>query len=166
MRREDIIGLVPEGSKCLELGVAQGEFAELVLSKYNVVLYGIDRWSDHHNDREYHNTLARLAKFGASSIIIRTTFEKAVQKFPDGFFDLIYVDGYAHTGQNEGKTLYDWYPKVKDGGVFSGDDYSNKYPKTVKAVDEFCKSVDRVPKFTDEIGTSIWSQHPSWYIFK
>ena len=166
MKREDVVSLVPAGSICLELGVAQGEFADLVLSKYPVVLYGIDRWSDHHNDREYKNTLDRLSKFGDRSIIIRKTFEEAVHDFEDGFFDLIYIDGYAHTGQENGRTLRDWYPKLKSGGIFSGDDYSKKYPQTISAVDRFLSEYNLELHLTDEIGESIWSKSHTWYTTK
>lgn len=44
----------------------------------------------------------------------------------------IYVDGYAHTGEDRGKTLFDWYPKLKIGGLMAGDDYHDDWPLVKK----------------------------------
>tara|TARA_Y100000389_G_C17052243_1_gene313332 strand:+ start:118 stop:318 length:201 start_codon:yes stop_codon:yes gene_type:complete len=60
--------------------------------------------------------------------------------FPDDFFDFIYVDGYAHTGEENGKTFFDWWPKLKQNGIFSGDDYDNKkWTEVYKNVNNFCE---------------------------
>ena len=104
----------------MELGVAQGEFSERLLQYENVgKLYSIDKWSDHHNEAEYRRTQARHAPYGDRNVIIRDTFANALHSFPDEYFDLIYIDGYAHTGQERGQTLKDWYPKCKTGGIFA-----------------------------------------------
>lgn len=28
-------------------------------------------------------------------------------------FDFVYIDGYAHTGEENGKTIIDWWRKVR-----------------------------------------------------
>ena len=54
--------------------------------------------------------------------------------------DFAYIDGYAHTGNGEGRTLHDWWEKVKPGGVLAGHDYdAENWPKNVAAVDTFRK---------------------------
>ncbi len=69
----------------------------------------------------------------------------AVSHFPDEYFDLIYIDA-DHSYEGCLKDIEAWYPKLKKGGFFIGDDY-NDYtaPVTkvvfgvVRAVTEFCK---------------------------
>lgn len=89
-------------------------------------------------------------------------FELAIDLFPNEYFDFIYIDGYAHTGQNEGKTLRQWYPKLKSGGIFSGHDYcAQRWPKTFNQVNQFLKEeLNYQINFTEE------NIDPSWYIFK
>jgi hypothetical protein len=53
-----------------------------------------------------------------------------VKEYPDEFFDLIYIDA-DHTYDAVLKDLIDWYPKVRSGGLFSGDDYNNDRAKAV-----------------------------------
>lgn len=167
MYREDIVSLVPENSTCIELGVAEGEFAELVLSKYNVFLYGVDAWnSEEHDVDQYLRAVHRLEKFGDRSIILRKTFNEAVLDFPDEYFDLIYIDGYAAKGQENGRTLSDWWPKLKPGGIFSGDDYSPKYPHNTLVVYTFLKARGLDFKLTDQYRNTVWSNSPSWYTRK
>jgi hypothetical protein len=64
-------------------------------------------------------------------------FNEALPLFPDQYFDFIYVDGYAANGEEGGGTLYDWWPKLRRGGVFAGHDYSPDWPLVMKAVDSF-----------------------------
>ena len=58
---------------------------------------------------------------------LRGTFESHVNSFDDETFDFIFIDGYANSGQENGKTLDDWWPKLKPGGIFSGHDYCDRY---------------------------------------
>jgi hypothetical protein len=79
---------------------------------------------------------------------------------------MIYIDGYAHTGQEGGQTLRDWWPKLAPGGVFAGHDYDlAAYPQTVCAVNDFILEMDRRGirlhlQVIDE------KPHPSWWIVK
>lgn len=73
------------------------------------------------------------------------TFD-AVKHFPDEYFDLIYIDA-DHTYEGCKKDMEDWWPKVKKGGFFTGDDYTRKRAKytgvvfgVVEAVNEFGKT--------------------------
>lgn len=121
-----------------ELGVAKGSFSKCLLDRSDLsLLVSIDRWSDHHNDREYRQVLDLLCGYSHRSMVLRLTFEDALPLFPDGFFDFLYIDGYAHTGQEGGKTLRDWWLKLKTGGIYAGHDYSTAYPPTMRAVDDF-----------------------------
>lgn len=69
--------------------------------------------------------------------IIRMDHREAASLIPNNL-DLVYID--ANHEYEEVKTdLEVWYPKVREGGIFSGDDY-HYYDGVVKAVDEFVNS--------------------------
>lgn len=159
--RDELPCILPVDGIGVELGVAKGVYSEIILQNSKLkTLYSVDRWSDHHNEEEYINTRIRLSPYGDRSIIMRETFADAVLKFPDGFFDFIYIDGYAHTGQLNGQTLYEWYPKLKPGGVFAGHDYSPTWQPTIDAVDLFCNKYD---KKLVVIGSGV-DNAPSWVL--
>jgi hypothetical protein len=46
----------------------------------------------------------------------------AVKKFPDNYFDFVYIDA-DHTYEGCLQDIIDWYPKVKKGKFLLGDDY-------------------------------------------
>jgi len=168
--REDIARLAAPGSIGVELGVATGQFSRRLLETGRFsVLYSIDAWGDgRHNAVEMALATAALAGYGAASKIIRARFDQAVHQFDDGFFDFIYIDGYAHTGQENGQTLEEWWSKLKTGGVFAGDDYSRSWPHTIRAVDAFVEKHNldlHIFKF-DGPRDRVWDQSPSWYVIK
>ena len=164
--RHDIINLVKENGIGIELGVAQGEFAERILKCNHLSeFHGVDKYDDHHNEREYQQTLKKLMVY-KNYTLHRMYFHEALDLFPDNYFDFIYIDGYAHTGQDNGKTLKDWYSKCKVGGVFSGDDYCEQYNKTMQSVDNFIKKYDLELHLIKCFENTIWSRNPTWYTFK
>ena len=150
----------------LELGVSAGEFSRQLLcpkvARHWRHLTSIDRWADHHDIQQCLRATELLGEFGRSSAVIRASFSEALPCFEDSHFDFIYIDGYAHTGQNGGATLRDWWPKLAPGGVFAGHDYDPKYPRTIAAVDEFAADkgleINVTPSGVDRF--------QSWYIFK
>lgn len=145
----------------VELGVAAGAYSETLLERSGLsLLYSIDRWADHHDEAEMHAAEQRLSRFGSRSRIIRSTFADALSLFPDGWFDFIYIDGYAHTGQDNGKTLADWWTKLKRGGMFAGHDYCPQYQPTIDAVDRFIAAHGLCLHITDE------ADYPSWWCVK
>ena len=147
----------------VELGVARGHYSKIILA-HGIVerLYSIDRWSGDrgHGFNQYAETFHALKPYTRRNTIIRSTFHEALSLFDDDFFDFIYIDGYAHAGQEQGTTLYEWWPKLKDGGMFSGHDYAEKYPETISAVDKFSKEKERPFNLTDG------DRFASWYMSK
>lgn len=141
----------------VELGVAAGAFAERVLDRNRSMRYvGIDKWDDHHNVTEMEKAATKLSRFGGRAELKRASFGDAVEGVKDESCDVIYVDGYAHTGQDDGKTLRDWWLKVKSGGVFSGHDYDDKWPKTIAAVDAFAESIGATVEVIKDEPYSSW----------
>lgn len=67
-----------------------------------------------------------------------------VKEFPDEYFDFVYIDA-DHTYEPCLRDIRDWYPKVKKGGILTGDDYVKNRSKTgvrfqvIEAVQAFLK---------------------------
>ncbi len=138
--RSEFLKIVPPRSTIIELGVARGEHSAQILSRtdpeflYSVDMYAGDR---NHDVAQYRLALAHLDRFRSKNSLLRMRFDEALPLFEDHYFDVVYVDGYAHTGEEEGKTFTDWWPKLKPGGLFCGDDYHSQWPKVVEEVDRF-----------------------------
>jgi predicted O-methyltransferase YrrM len=158
--RADLAHLIPANGIMVELGVAAGNFAvELMSQNPHATYVGVDRWSDHHDERERVTANQRINQLGG--IALRSTFADALWHFLDQSLDMVYVDGYAHTGQDGGKTLADWWPKVKSGGIFAGHDYDNThYPQTVQVVDSFMAQHGLTLHIINE------KPHASWWVVK
>jgi hypothetical protein len=147
-----------------ELGVAGGDFSSHLLSNSSLTqLYSIDKWNDHHDLKQKQAAEEKLFVFGDRSVIIHSTFDEASHRFDKHSLDFIYIDGYAHTGQEGGKTLDQWWPKLRLGGVFSGHDYHEKWQKTIAIVDRFVLQHGLVLNLTKPDGDDIY---PSWFTIK
>jgi len=156
--RAEIVKDLPPNSLVLELGVAAGRFAVDMLNVNPSIRYiGIDRWSDHHDEVEMFNAERAITLINPTARLIRLTFHDALELFDDETFDLIYIDGYAHTGQDNGQTLDEWFPKLKRGGIFAGHDYCHKYQPTIDAVDAFVAKENLTLNIIND------GDHPSWF---
>jgi len=162
--RDEIVKLIKPGGVGVELGVAEGKFSEKLLRDSQLKhLYSIDMWAGDrgHDDAQYEVACKRLTGFGERNTVLRMRFDEALPRFENDFFDFIYIDGYAHTGQDEGQTLHEWFPKLRAGGIFAGDDYSEKYPKTIEQVDRFAALQGLQLHIIKD-----WNGHHSWVVFK
>jgi SAM-dependent methyltransferase len=157
-------GLPATGNVGIELGVAGGSFsARMVKSGRFRQFWGVDSYADAHNVKEYKQALLTIGMW-SDYRLLRMTFAEALDLFPDGSFDFIYVDGYAHTGEEGGKTLVDWYSKLKPGGIFAGDDYApDTWPLTVWAVNEVAAQLGVTVNVTELVRAEAFNKHPSWY---
>lgn len=168
-RRDDIIDLVAKGGVGIELGVAEGILSERFLKRnilshlYSVDMYAGDRG---HNDEQYKRALKKLMPFRDKSTLIKLRFDVALNLFEDEYFDFIYVDGYAHTGEEFGATFSDWYPKLKPGGILAGDDYHEDWPLVVQAVDQFLIKEGLPFNLIDCSEDGAYCRYPTWFTFK
>jgi predicted O-methyltransferase YrrM len=154
--RLDLAHLLPPGGTFIELGVASGRYATQLLAANPRINYiGIDRWSDHHDEQEHRSVLTKLAPH-SNAKIIRSTFTDAAPQFAPESVDIIYVDGYAHTGQEAGATLDEWWSKVRPGGILAGHDYCMKYLPTIEAVDKFARKQNLPVKIIVEPPYNSW----------
>lgn len=169
-RREDVILLARPGGIGIELGVAEGILSERLLKRnrlshlYSVDMYAGDRG---HDIDQYKRAVSRLMPYRDSNTLLKLRFDQALNLFEDEYFDFIYIDGYAHTNEDEGKTLHDWWPKLKAGGIFAGDDYCNvKWPGVVRVVDDFVARHGLSLHVIDSREDLDYCRYPTWYARK
>ena len=167
-RRRDLLHLIRPGGIGVELGVAEGYFSEALL-KHSALghLYSIDMYAGDrgHDVEEYKRALRRLMPYRHRNSVLKMTFTEALDLFPDRYFDFIYVDGYAHTGEEGGTTFDDWLPKLKPGGILGGHDYNHrKWPLVVQAVNQFIAGTGLPLHIINDTATVEWNQgSPSWF---
>ncbi len=160
-KRRWLLEQMPTGGVCAEIGVWQGDFSRWILELTRpAALHLIDPWTFSHAERDretwhgggaarqqadldrIHDAVAsRFAtEIDAGLVTIhRAPSHDAADRFPDAFFDWIYIDG-DHFYDAVSRDLALWAPKVKPGGIIAGDDYreSPVYgTDVVRAVDEF-----------------------------
>lgn len=80
----------------------------------------------HLHSNLYNETRAKLAKYESKIEWLLQESEFAHMSIPDNELDFIFIDG-AHNYEAVYKDLVYYYPKVKIGGIISGDDFSNKF---------------------------------------
>jgi hypothetical protein len=156
-----------DGLVGIELGVAGGWYSKrLMESGLFTELYGVDIYGDHHDTKEYIKALKNIG-MGQNYWLLRMTFEDALDAFPDEYFDFVYIDGYAHTGEERGKTMFDWLKKVKVGGMIAGHDYHAKWPLVQICVDALGEELGQ-PVMRTQMSKKRDPQDkfPSWAMFK
>ena len=167
MNRIEFLELLPEGGMGLELGVAAGDYSRAICDRSQLThIYGIDRYTDHHDDAEMTSMLEMLEDqidIGRYTFL-KGSFDNYLENFTDETFSFIYIDGYAHTGQEDGKTLDDWFCKLKPGGIFAGHDYHENWVKTVNVVDAFVAKHNLELNIIDGLVND--GDFPSWYVVK
>jgi hypothetical protein len=113
----------------VEVGCYEGAYTE-VLCKAGLKMYTIDPWLDYPGyytsrgqkrlDQFYERTKAKLSKYDCT--IIRKKSMEALEDFPDGSLDFVYIDGH-HGFKYVAEDLFEWTKKVKKNGIISGHDY-------------------------------------------
>lgn len=137
-----------------EIGVWKGELSSAILTHTQPKqLHLIDAWIAYPNasgvmkekdgqpgaeEERYQHVLQLFSTQIANDQIVihRELSNIAATKFPDNFFDWIYIDA-GHTYEDVKQDLDLYVPKVKIGGYIMGDDYNpHAWPGVVQAVDE------------------------------
>jgi len=152
----------------VELGVAEGLFSErMVRSGKFRQFIGIDMYADlDHDTGQYKRALRRL-ELASGYKLLRMRFDEALDLFEDQSLDFVYVDGYAHGGEEGGETIFSWYAKVKIGGLLAGDDYHSDWPLVCEAVDEFVRqSGEELMLATSTEPHTDYCRYPTWCVRK
>lgn len=167
LSRDGVISLLTHtGVYGIELGVAGGHFsARMVQSNIFKHFFGVDLYEDHHDVTEYKSALKLIGRLDRYSLL-RMSFDEALDLFDDQSLDFIYIDGYAHTGEEGGSTYSKWWKKLKPGGVFSGDDYHSDWPLVIWAVNEMVSQLGVQLHVTGQVEDTHQNTYPSWFFTK
>lgn len=123
------------GRQGLELGVWRGAFSRAQLEHGSQTLHLVDSWrhlpawnkpfnvDDASFEKNYAMVRKLVDEFGVNRVILhRNTSQEAAPTFADHSLDYIYIDG-DHTVAGAVADCLLWWPKLKPGGLFLGDDY-------------------------------------------
>lgn len=166
---DKVIETVDDDFTWVELGSWTGKSAaycvvELINSKKKFNFYAVDTWkgAEEHQDLEivkqdqlYDTYLKNISPVQKYITNCREFSFDAANKFKDESVDFCYVDA-DHSYDGVMKDLQAWYPKIKTGCIFGGDDYTKGFPGVQHAVQEFF--VDKKLKVT-KLGRC-------WYVIK
>lgn len=171
IRREAIALLSPKGCAGAELGVAGGSLTKRFLDLGHFSeFHAVDKWDDAGHPKAQYDAVVEKLKDYEELTIWRTTAQQWLQTIPDGSLGFIYVDCYAHTGQDDGEILTLAWPKLAEGGLFSGDDYDRRnWPRTFQRVNEFANRVQRtINVYDNHVGHEHggMDKHAGWYFYK
>lgn len=130
----------------MEVGVREGNFSRFVLENTKAVLHGVDL--------RVSGSAKKLAtEFPGRHAIKKDRSPDCAVKFPDASFDFIYVDA-DHSEAAVSADLRAWWPKLKPGGLFFGDDYADtdnpgegRYG-VVEAVEKWAEEMGLTPRVT------------------
>lgn len=146
--RDEFIKALPHNAVVAEIGVFRCENALRIIEETSPTeLHLVDMWKNitskgnYKVNNEWEKFYERAKTLG---IVHRMNSVDAAKEFNDGYFDWIYVDA-GHSYESCLADLEAWFPKVKDGGIIAGHDYSDTEETRKKgfgvkqAVDDFCK---------------------------
>jgi hypothetical protein len=154
MRAPECIAKVIEGHKCkiiAEIGIHACGFCDQLLGLVDIMdeYYMIDPWPHGYKcgscggekmtpeKWDNYHALAVKRTIGNPVLkVIRMTSVEASKLFADNYFDLVFIDA-DHTKKSVTEDIGVWLPKIKEGGVICGHDYSGGWQPVVDAVDQF-----------------------------
>jgi hypothetical protein len=124
--------VISRGGKVgVEVGVFEGAYTE-VMARSGLTVYGVDPWLVYEDygtkayqpvaEKRYQKTLRRLAPYKNVTIYRETSLE-ALKHFEDESLDFVYIDA-NHQFKFIAEDLFEWWKKVKKGGIVAGHDYA------------------------------------------
>lgn len=160
--RIDLLRNLPPAATVAEIGVMAGNFMhDIWEARPDLTYYGVDTWEGRFET--YYQGAIKTA-FGKPQLhLIRMPSVQAATKFPDGFFDLVYIDA-LHTRQAVLDDIAAWHPKVKKGGILAGHDYEMKPPMDGWEAIEVKEAVDNWAAQMLYSVNVIQETAPSWWI--
>lgn len=129
---------IQQARTMLEVGVWKGDFAEQILRSCGYIerYYMIDPWANLPDwnkpfnvapemfDEIYQEAI-RKTEFASGKIAaLRGRTKDVINHIPDGSLDFAYIDG-DHTLRGITIDLMKVLPKIKEGGIIGGDDFTN-----------------------------------------
>jgi predicted O-methyltransferase YrrM len=155
---DTIVDEIADDAKILEIGSFMGRSTHYLATalhnadKQTVKIYALDTFegsSEHVNlkiPKDFLSMFEKNLKFFIDKEVVeviqsRSDNKDVIDRFEDGFFDYIMVDG-AHEYEAVMDDMENWWPKLKQNGVMFGDDfYLEAVSQAVKTSTENLKSL-------------------------
>lgn len=156
---------IPDGEQVIEIGVLHGASIAFFLEecyrrgKDMVFVTGVDHFDNNRIEQKYRNLpdwipysvghtgwLLRTGGWYRNCWLVKGNSADKHQTFWNNFYYAVSVDG-GHDYESVRADLYNYWPKVKQGGLLMGDDYDTNPAYGVKrAVNEFCEDLGLTPR--------------------
>jgi len=157
----------------LEIGVEFGYNARDILSNFSSIekLYLVDPFNGSLNKKQFWKSgriiaecKKNIGEFSSKVKYIKKKSWEASKDFDNNSLDFIHIDG-AHHINGVITDLVEWWPKMKEGAIFSGHDYYSKSKKrnVLPAVNWLFK--DRQIFCTNESRRELVNS-PTWWVIK
>lgn len=132
----EMVQKFPSGSKFVEVGSWKGKSAaymavEIINSGKDIEFYCVDTWGgskEHQKEFDLENLydifLNNMGPVENNYIPMRTTSILGSEKFGDRSLDFVFIDA-SHEYEDVKNDIISWLPKVKNGGILAGHDYTS-----------------------------------------
>lgn len=173
-RKDMVLHLIPKNGHIAEIGIFKGEFSDYLyktLTPKEFVLIDLFEGETSSGDHDGNNVsstnlysqYARLSEWAKTQNgihIEKGDSSTILSKYPDHFFDMIYIDG-DHSYEGVKKDLEQAIKKVKKGSYIMGHDYEMNMNKAhtwydsspvKRAVNEFCSTYSQTISARGEDG--------------
>lgn len=147
-------------ARILELGSWKGRSTHALATgaaKAGGVVWAVDHFAGSADERDQthgadpdkvYREFAKNTEGFTNLMVRRADSLAAAKEFPDGYFDLLFLDG-NHLCDPVKADIAAWAPKVRAGGMLCGHDFSPVWPGVVQAVRDSLGEPDGV-------ATTIW----------
>jgi hypothetical protein len=130
---------IPENARLAEIGLSNGKSSIFLAEYLHNIGKPIDRFIGVDNcaygGQDQRNEIIRnIVNAGVNIEFFEMSSLDASCKFPDNYFDFIFIDS-SHTYHQTKAEIWLWYKKLKIGGVLAGHDYLS-HQEVKDAVDE------------------------------
>lgn len=146
---EAVDDLLPPRPMCVEIGILNGDFSEMILDTlYPALLMLIDPFevggesyssglTTAYSGEDNHDKVEERFKGRLNVVIGRNYSYNVVKRMEDKSISFCYHDA-SHLYEDLKRDLNEWLPKMKDDGIISGHDYLEFEDfGVIQAVNEF-----------------------------
>lgn len=142
-----VVDRVNSGAKIVEIGSWKGKSSaymavEIANSNKDIDFYCVDTWEgsvehteEQKGDNLYQKFLNNMRPVEKYYFPIKLNSIDASKKFKDNSLDFVFIDA-SHEYEDVKQDIIAWLPKVKEGGILAGHDYTDYYPAVIQAADE------------------------------